>query len=90
MTDTAVSDISPATPVAGMMEISSEEFTLMRELIYQKFGINLTEQKRSLLVGRLQKMLRKEGFASFRRPTTPTSIGRRPTSTCLPKPRYRR
>ncbi len=59
-------DITPATPVAGLMEISDKEFNAMRELIYDKFGINLTDQKRSLLVGRLQKMLRKEGFPSFR------------------------
>jgi len=50
-----------------MMRISDEEFQLMRDLIYERFGINLTEQKRSLLVGRLQKLLRKEGFDSFRR-----------------------
>lgn len=48
------------------MRISDEEFELMRKLIYDRFGINLTEQKRSLLVGRLQKLLRKEGHQDFR------------------------
>jgi len=49
-----------------LMPISDQEFNLMRELIYRKFGINLTDQKRSLLVGRLQKLLRQWGFSSFR------------------------
>ena len=38
----------------------------MRDLIYDHFGINLTEQKRSLLVGRLQKEIRTLGFTSFK------------------------
>lgn len=49
-----------------LMPISDQEFNLMRELIYRKFGINLTDQKRSLLVGRLQKLLRQWNFSSFR------------------------
>ncbi len=49
-----------------LMPISDQEFQLMRELIYKRFGINLTEQKRSLLVSRLQKLIRGSGFASFR------------------------
>ncbi len=51
---------------AGLMMISDEEFELLRQLIYQRFGINLTDQKRSLLVGRLQKLLRQAGYATFR------------------------
>ncbi len=38
----------------------------MRDLIYDRFGINLTDQKRSLLVGRLQKLIRASGFTGFR------------------------
>ncbi|BCR06646.1 chemotaxis protein methyltransferase [Desulfuromonas versatilis] len=49
-----------------LMPISDQEFQLMRELIYKRFGINLTEQKRSLLVSRLQKLIRGSGFAGFR------------------------
>lgn len=49
-----------------MMDITDQEFQLMRELIYNRFGINLTEQKRSLLVGRLQKLIRETGFTSFK------------------------
>jgi chemotaxis protein methyltransferase CheR len=56
-----------AFPDSGMlMSISDEEFGLLRSLIYQRFGINLTDQKRSLLVGRLQKILRQSGHASFK------------------------
>ena len=28
-----------------LMEISDQEFKLMRDLIYQRFGINLTDRK---------------------------------------------
>lgn len=48
-----------------LMTISDREFEQMRRLIYERFGINLTEQKRSLLVGRLQKLIRDAGFGSF-------------------------
>ncbi|MDO3378087.1 CheR family methyltransferase [Geoalkalibacter halelectricus] len=49
----------------GLMSISDEEFELLRRLIKSRFGINLTDQKKSLVVGRLQKLLRSTGFASF-------------------------
>ena len=49
----------------GMMAISDGEFAALRDLIHQRFGINLTEQKRSLLVGRLQKLMRTRGFLTF-------------------------
>ncbi len=49
----------------GMMAISDNEFSALRDLIHKRFGINLTEQKRSLLVGRLQKLMRTRGFATF-------------------------
>ncbi len=50
---------------SGMMAISDGEFSALRDLIHQRFGINLTEQKRSLLVGRLQKLMRTRGFSTF-------------------------
>ncbi len=59
---------APLTPAAGsgfLMPITDREFEAMRALIYQRFGINLSEQKRSLLVGRLQKLLRSSGFSTF-------------------------
>ena len=49
----------------SMMAISDSEFTRLRDLIYQRFGINLTEQKRSLLVGRLQKLMRQLNLPTF-------------------------
>ncbi|MBU0484937.1 MAG: protein-glutamate O-methyltransferase CheR [Proteobacteria bacterium] len=45
--------------------ITDREFNLIRTLVYDRFGINLTEQKRSLVVGRLQKLLRDTGFKNF-------------------------
>ncbi len=51
---------------AGLMPISDQEFELLRGLIHQRFGINLTDQKKSLLVGRLQKLLRTAGYTNFR------------------------
>jgi len=52
---------APATATIG-----DREFQTIRKLVYDNFGINLTEQKRSLVVGRLQKVLRSRGFASYR------------------------
>jgi chemotaxis protein methyltransferase CheR len=50
----------------GLLPISDEEFADLRGLVYEKFGINLTEQKRSLVVGRLQKLMRQKGFSNYR------------------------
>jgi len=49
----------------SMMAITDREFRLIRQLVYDKAGICLGEHKRSLIVGRLQKTLRKQGFADF-------------------------
>jgi len=48
-----------------LMQLSDDEFNLIRTLVYERFGINLTEAKRSLVVGRLQKTLRQLKFNSF-------------------------
>lgn len=47
------------------MAISDQEFNSLRQLIYDRFGINLTDEKRSLLVGRLQKMIRDKKLGTF-------------------------
>ncbi|MBU0682578.1 MAG: protein-glutamate O-methyltransferase CheR [Proteobacteria bacterium] len=47
------------------MTIDDDEFQLLRDLVYQRFGIHLSEQKKSLVVGRLQKDLQSKGFKSF-------------------------
>lgn len=46
--------------------ISDADFQAIRQLVYDHFGINLTEQKKTLLVGRLQKALNERAFPSFR------------------------
>ena len=51
--------------VPGSLEISEEEFQTIRKLVYDNFGINLTEQKRSLVVGRLQKVIRTRKLSGF-------------------------
>ena len=48
------------------VEVTDEEFILIRDLIYKNIGINLTEEKRSLVNGRLQKILRKLNFKTFK------------------------
>ena len=48
------------------MQISDQEFGLLRQLVYDNFGINLTDQKRSLVVGRLHQLLRNRGFKTFK------------------------
>lgn len=47
------------------IEIKDSEFEFLRKFVYQQIGINLTEEKRTLLTGRLQKILRKLKFRSF-------------------------
>lgn len=48
------------------MPISDAEFAQLKGLIHERFGINLTEQKRTLMVGRLQQHLQALGMGSFR------------------------
>ncbi len=50
---------------SSSMAISDQEFGQLRDLIQTRFGINLTDQKRSLLVGRLQKLMRQRQLLSF-------------------------
>ena len=52
--------------VIGQHQLSMEEFDLIRKLVYDRFGIHLNEQKKSLVVERLQKTLRTGQFESFR------------------------
>jgi chemotaxis protein methyltransferase CheR len=53
------------TPPSAGARISDKEFEAIRRLVYSKFGINLTEQKKTLVVGRLQKVLRQRNFTTF-------------------------
>lgn len=49
-----------------LIKLSDSEYKLMSRLVYDKFGINLGEQKRSLIVGRLNKILKQYGLKSFK------------------------
>jgi chemotaxis protein methyltransferase CheR len=48
-----------------MERLNKKEFEVFRELIYEESGINLTEQKKILLEGRLQKRLQSLNLSSF-------------------------
>ena len=48
-----------------LMPISDKEFMIIRTLVYNRFGINLTDQKRGLVVGRLQRILKTRGLRNF-------------------------
>lgn len=47
------------------MILTDEEFNQVREILYQKFGINLSDQKRALVMGRLRKIIVQKGLTSF-------------------------
>ena len=49
-----------------MMPISHQEFVAIRDLVYQRFGITLSDQKKNLVVSRLQKILRERGHNNFK------------------------
>ncbi|MEW6429503.1 MAG: protein-glutamate O-methyltransferase CheR [Thermodesulfobacteriota bacterium] len=57
---------TPSPEPQLMMRISEAEFQALRTLISHHFGIHLTDEKKNLVVGRLQKHLRQQGFTSFR------------------------
>lgn len=47
-------------------ELSDEEFLRIRRLVYDYFGINLTDKKKSLVIGRLHKYLKRNKISSFK------------------------
>jgi chemotaxis protein methyltransferase CheR len=49
-----------------VVEISDREFELLRKLVYERSGIKLNEGKKSLVQGRLNKLLKANRFKSFR------------------------
>lgn len=51
--------------IFNQKSITAEEFTQICDLVYRKSGIILTEKKKSLVVGRLGKILLQNGFSSF-------------------------
>lgn len=50
----------------GVIPISDIEFDKIAKLVYKNFGINLTESKKSLVIGRLQKVLKQHNFTTFK------------------------
>ena len=50
---------------SSMINITDKEFQLISSLIYNNFGINITHEKRSLIVCRLQKILQRSNFENF-------------------------
>lgn len=49
----------------GFVELTDSEFKAISKLVYDRFGINLTDAKRNLVNGRLQKILKKYALESF-------------------------
>lgn len=47
------------------MDIRDHEFERIRKVILAYFGIKLSDEKRSLVVGRLQSIIREKGLTSF-------------------------
>ncbi len=48
-----------------MIAISDREFGVIRNIVYKNTGINLTEEKRSLVIGRLYRYLKESRYDSF-------------------------
>ncbi|MBN2442924.1 MAG: protein-glutamate O-methyltransferase CheR [Spirochaetales bacterium] len=50
----------------GLLDITRNEFEKIAELVYDNFGINLTDSKVALVRGRLNKIIKDNGFKSFK------------------------
>ena len=50
----------------GLTPITDAEFRSIRDLVYNRFGITLSDQKKTLVVGRLQKKLKEHGCKTFK------------------------
>lgn len=48
-----------------LIQLADKEFHQIKDLVYSRFGINLSEQKRSLVAGRLNKVLKNTGMRTF-------------------------
>lgn len=49
-----------------LIKITDNEFNLLKNFIYNKCGIVLSEQKKSLVEGRLQRLLKDKSFTNFK------------------------
>jgi len=52
--------------VANAIPLTDKEFKLISALVYDKAGIKLSDQKHTLIVERLQKIIRNGGFGTFK------------------------
>ena len=52
--------------ISGLVRISDQEFKLISDLVYEMAGIRLTDQKKTLVEGRLNKLIRQIGCDSFK------------------------
>ncbi len=52
--------------IPGIIQINDSEFRKISQLVYSKYGINLTDKKKALVRGRLNKLLKEMGYTSFR------------------------
>lgn len=55
----------PTVPTCEFTDITLDEYALFRDLIYAKSGIRLGDNKVQLVRGRLGKIVREGGYASF-------------------------
>jgi chemotaxis protein methyltransferase CheR len=49
-----------------LLALTDADFSFVSTLVYDTFGIRLTEQKRTLVAGRLSRRVRQLGYSSFR------------------------
>jgi chemotaxis protein methyltransferase CheR len=49
-----------------LLTLTDADFSFVSTLVYDTFGIRLTEQKRTLVAGRLSRRVRQLGYSSFR------------------------
>jgi chemotaxis protein methyltransferase CheR len=52
--------------MTNLISINDSEYVAIKNLVYEKFGIDLGAGKQSLVLGRLQKVVKQNGFESFR------------------------
>ncbi|MHB0959688.1 MAG: CheR family methyltransferase [Pirellulaceae bacterium] len=64
-TAATVETIAPLTPLGQLAEVSDDELTRYAELIYERTGIRISPQKKTLLSNRLRRRLRETGARGF-------------------------
>ncbi len=52
--------------ISGLVRITDREFGLISDLVYDMAGIKLTDQKKALVEGRLNKLIRQTGCGCFK------------------------